>query len=129
MIKERKTMKTQSQNYIKDGHPHSCGFMSDVEEGIDDALLQDLPDYEQSIVLEWIENAFIPGKCFNHKHTSYGLKHILHGDTNIYLSNNQFKDAMLIMGYKPKDESELNWIFNISHNSPLFRRKRKKGGN
>ena len=45
--------------------------------------------------------------------TSYGLKHVLEGDTKIYLTNNQFKDATLLAGYEPVDPREYNWRFKI----------------
>ena len=60
--------------------------------------------------------------------TSYGMKHILHDDTEVYLTNNQFKDAMLLAGYKPVDPNELNWRYWIAltrdinvNPSPFFR--------
>lgn len=56
----------------------------------------------------------------NYDKTSYGLKHILEHDTGIYLTNNEFKDAMLICGYEPVNPQELNWTYCISKKSPAF---------
>ncbi len=56
-------------------------------------------------------------------HTSYGLKHILERDTGLYLTNNEFKDAMLMCGYKPTNPNDLNWCYCISKRSPAFNKK------
>lgn len=77
-------------------------------------LLSDESEETQNIVLDWIATHCIKIKTVNKRHTSYGLKHILGHDTGIYLTNNQFKHAMLISGHTPEDEHELNWFFRIS---------------
>ena len=56
-----------------------------------------------------------------YRHTSYGLKHYLEHDTGIYVTNNAFKDAMLICGFEPADPHELNWHYCISEKSPVFK--------
>jgi len=40
--------------------------------------------------------------------------------TGIYVTNNQMKDAMLMEGFRPVKENELNWVFCISEKSPVF---------
>ena len=70
------------------------------------------PD-EQETAKRWIKKVCKPAVALNKYHTSYGLKHILEGCTGVYMTNNQFKDLMLICGFKPKYEHELNWIFYI----------------
>ncbi len=77
-------------------------------------LLSDETEEVQEIVLDWIQAHCIKIKTVNKRHTSYGLKHILERDTGIYLTNNQFKHAMLIAGHMPEYEHELNWHFRIS---------------
>ena len=52
--------------------------------------------------------------------SSYGLKHMLERDTDIYMTNNQFKDAMLACDFLPVNERELNWHYCISRRSPAF---------
>ena len=47
-------------------------------------------------------------------------KHMLERDTDIYMTNNQFKDAMLACGFLPVNERELNWHYCISRRSPAF---------
>ena len=91
---------------------------------IDDNLLSDLAEDRQAVVLAWIRNNLRPRKTPNLYHTSYGLKHVLERDTGIYVTNNQFKDAMLICGYHPRDANKLNWQYCISEKSPCFKRDR-----
>ena len=100
-------------------------FISEIRDGYawtkdDEALLVDLPQEEQEIVLNWISKNIIPRKTPCEGHTSYGIKHFLEDDTKIYTTNNQFKDAMMLSGYEPVDEHLLNWTYRISKKSPAF---------
>lgn len=65
-------------------------------------------------------------KTFNTSRTSYGLKHVferkyretLSGNLGgSYVTNGQFKGAMLEAGFDVKDKSRLNWHFNASQKS------------
>lgn len=43
---------------------------------------------------------------------SYTLKHYFEeSERGFYISNGQFKGAMLAVGHAPLDETELNWVF------------------
>ena len=42
------------------------------------------------------------------------------------MTNNQFKEAMLICGFKPVDETELNWYYRIDRKSPICVEYRKR---
>lgn len=53
-------------------------------------------------------------------HTSYGMKHILESRTGSYMTNNQFKEAMMECGFFPVVVDELNWRFRIKKSSPMF---------
>lgn len=100
---------------IKNGRPYS------IENGsIDAALITEHPQEEIDLVCAWINDDLIPRKTPNDSITSYGLKHILERDTKIYLTNNEFKDAMLMCGYEPVDPQELNWYYRISQKSPAL---------
>ena len=81
---------------------------------LDDELFTDLSAEDQSNVMRWIKSHIEPTKTVNRKRCSYGLKHWLEADTGIYLSNNQFKHAMLLAGIYPVDEKQLNWMYRIS---------------
>lgn len=65
-------------------------------------------------------------KTFNTRHSSYGLKHVFERKyremlsgafEGSYITNGQFKGAMLKAGFKVKDKSRLNWHFNVSEKS------------
>lgn len=81
---------------------------------IDDALVTKLPPEAQAAVFRWIKSHIEPTNAINRKRCSYGLKHWIEADTGIYLTNNQFKHAMLIAGFYPVDERRLNWVYRIS---------------
>lgn len=91
---------------------------------VDDKLITNLSDDEQKLVLDWIHASFMPIKTVNKKHTSYGLKHLLQHETGLYLTNNQFKHAMLLSGYYPEKPGDRNWRFRISEKSPALKRTR-----
>jgi hypothetical protein len=79
---------------------------------------------EQRLIKLWISFAIRPAKT-KHWRTSYGLKHDLERDTGLYVTNPDFKGAMLAMGYDPVDPWALNWHFRIR---PASRRDRLKHG-
>ena len=78
---------------------------------VDAALITDHSPEDQKVVMDWIQANFRPSRKILRCHTSYGLKHILHHDTDLYVTNNEFKDAMLMAGYQPLDPRELNWRY------------------
>ena len=81
----------------------------------DSRLLSDLPEMIQNFVKLWITMKIRARKTPNYSSTSYGLKHILENEFGIYLTNNQFKDAMYMMGHYPTNEKDLNWYFRIDN--------------
>lgn len=104
---------------MKGGHP--CAVDSfDHDKVVDAELLSDMTDEEQRTVLKWISVNVTPGKTPNERCNSYGMKFWLEQDTRLYLTNNQFKDAMLLSGYQPVEQGELNWHFCISSKSKFF---------
>lgn len=104
---------------IRNGRPYS------IENGTEDKdLITGKSKEVQEQVMTWIRENIIPRKAVNHGHSSYGMKHILQKATGIYLTNNEFKDAMLLCGYEPVNPDELYWIYRISEKSPAFRWKR-----
>ena len=71
--------------------------------------------------MHWIKENIKPRKTPNYMHTSYGIKHLLQRDTGIYLTNGEFKDAMIKSGYDPVDSRWQNWAFCISEKSEAFK--------
>ena len=102
-----------------------CPF-HDGKISIDNETMNDLDEDTRYTVLEWIKWRIVPAKKFNFHHSSYGIKHRLQEELNLYLTNNQFKHAMLMCGYLPKDENETNWIYAISDKSPCFHSENDK---
>lgn len=112
---------------IKNGRPYTNenGF-------IDEALITERTDDEISVVDAWIRKNIRIGTKILRGHTSYGMKHMLEHDTGIYLTNNEFKDAMLLAGFQPVNPKELNWIYRVKltkdindNPSPFFRWAKK----
>jgi hypothetical protein len=83
----------------------------------------DLSEAEQEKALAWIKANVILRETLLDGHTSYGMKHVLEYRTNIYMTNNQFKEAMLLCGFYPVTVDELNWHYRVSRKSPIFRRQ------
>jgi hypothetical protein len=70
-----------------------------------------LAPVEQAALIEWITLAIKPAKTIA-PNTSYGIKHDFES-VGFYITNGQFKGAMLTAGYVPVDPEELNWEFKI----------------
>lgn len=101
---------------IKNGKPYTCerghtdfDLMSDGET----MGHMGREEFEKQ-VFEWIDMNIAPAKRAS-RDTSYSLKHKVENCTTggLYITNNQFKDAMMIKGYTPIDENELNWRYRI----------------
>lgn len=100
---------------IKDGKPYT-----DENGWIDDKLITDLSFADQENVAQWIDDNIVPCGTPNIHLSSYSLKHMLEQDTGIYLTNNQFKDALLMEGYEPVNPDDLNWIYKISVKTTIY---------
>lgn len=76
-----------------------------------------LPECDKFVLQEWIKECLGPYRTKNYNYhlpTSYGLKHRFQfGNSGFYITNGQFKGAMLAAGYEPKDPNELNWVFQL----------------
>jgi len=84
----------------------------------------ELSEERKQFLLNWIADNLLPIQTFNTKFTSYGLKHLIDDE---YFTNGEFKGAMLESGYKVKDKTTQNWVFNISQRSPIIMKKKFKG--
>lgn len=74
---------------------------------------------EQYALLYWIKNSLVRSNKYADR-SSYGVKHDFEAEA-FYISNGQFKGAMLLLGYQPRHIDDLNWIFRM-----MPRVKRKK---
>ena len=101
--------------------------------GVDGVTVEELGNYirenREKIITSLRNRKNIrTGKKILQGHTSYGMKHLLEHDTGVYLTNNEFKDAMLLAGYRPVNPNSLNWKYRIEltreindNPSPFFR--------
>lgn len=95
----------------------------DVEpcDPVDDPKAYDrLREASKKLLQLWIGLMIQPAKTAN-LCSSYGLKHEFEALTGIYVTNGQFKGAMLKASYEPVKETDKNWKFRIR---PKFKRKR-----
>ena len=81
-------------------------------------LCEEIGEQTAAAVNKWIAKNFIPQEKPNYEWSSYELKHALQNGAGIYLTNDQFKMAMLECGFKPCNHEDKNWIFAISEKSP-----------
>ena len=96
--------------------------MTELEKikGADNAHFNEMSPVVQEKVLTWIRANIFPRKTPLLNSSSYGMKHVLQDRTNIYMTNNQFKEAMLLCDFFPVHKEELNWHYCISKKSPIF---------
>lgn len=71
-----------------------------------------------SLVFGWIHDHIAPATRTYTRSTSYGFKHMVENEIGYYITNNQFKDAMLLCGYQPVNANETNWMFKIKVSLP-----------
>jgi hypothetical protein len=83
---------------------------------------ENLSDPEKKVLLNWIRENFIYIRTTNTSYSSYGLKHLYEQATGNYITNGQFKGAMLEAGFNARNKKEQNWYFNISKRSPAFKK-------
>lgn len=80
-----------------------------------------LTESQYNILIKWIKKNLLPRETFNDIKTSYGLKHLFEfSEDGFYVDNDTFKQAMLECGFKVRNPSKENWIFNISQKSPAL---------
>jgi hypothetical protein len=65
----------------------------------------------------WINENLVPRKIINKSYSSYGLRDLIERDVKQYFSNDEFKGAMLELGYRVEDPTVTNWYFGISKRS------------
>ena len=79
----------------------------------DTGIYTDLPLDIQKALIKWIERNIYGRKTANLIYSSYDLKHCAERNIKYYITNNQFKDAMLYCGFYPVNPKELNWYYKI----------------
>lgn len=77
-------------------------------------LYTDLPLEKQEALIKWIEHNIHGRKIVNFKYSSYSLKSLAERSIHYYITNNQFKDAMLHCGFYPINPAEKNCYYKIN---------------
>jgi len=96
---------------LREGRPYT-----NENNDIDSGLLTSEGRFTESqlgLIDEWIKRTFEHADEV-YPITSYGMKHWLQEKHDIYMTNNEFKDAMLLAGFEPVDPDELNWHYKVS---------------
>ncbi len=68
---------------------------------------------KKELLAYWISKAVKPASTYD-ANSSYGIKHDFEYQTGVYVSNAEFKGAMLIADYLPHDAFAQNWHFKIT---------------
>jgi hypothetical protein len=95
---------TAYKNRLIEQQNHPCNLPADYET---------LTLVEKAGLQAWIARHVQPGRLSSR--TSYGVKHDFERDpAGFYITNGQFKGAMLVAGYNPCDQDvkhDINWRF------------------
>lgn len=75
----------------------------------------ELPDIQKQVLDNWIMLNILPQKTTNKNATSYALKLLFaQSSDGFFITNKQFKEAMVRCGFLPVNKNKLNWDFRIS---------------
>lgn len=79
----------------------------------DPSEFERMPQGEQTALVTWIKKTFAPHRSIADT-DSYCLKHVFErGEGGFYVTNGQFKGAMVAAGFLPETTRENNWRFRI----------------
>ena len=71
---------------------------------------------------DWIYKNVFPRKTYNPDMTSYNIQRRFEiSENGFYATNEIIKSAMVECGFRVRNKRELNWVFNISSRSPIFK--------
>jgi len=75
---------------------------------------------KKAVLLVWIMSNIEPHRTKGYRciRSSYRLKHDFERSrAGFYITNGQFKKAMMLSGFEPKDRNALNWHFTVGKNA------------
>jgi hypothetical protein len=79
----------------------------------------ELPDIQKNALDNWITLNILPQKTSNKNYTSYALKLLFEQTPDgFFITNKQFKEAMVRCDFSPVNKNKLNWDFRVSLKSP-----------
>lgn len=97
----------------KEDYERICSELDDTRQRDHPRAYDTLSLAEKNALSYWIEHAVQASTKVDEGYSSYGLKHEYERETKLYVSNAQFKGAMLVAGYLPTKKSEQSWHFLI----------------
>ncbi len=97
----------------KEDYERICSELEDTRQKDHPRAYDTLAQPEKEALQYWIEHAIKSATKVDDEYSSYGLKREYERETNLYVSNAQFKGAMLVAGYQPIKAGEQNWHFAI----------------
>ena len=80
----------------------------------------ELQEEEQKTALAWIKQNLVPRETPLEGYSSYSIKHIMENSNGLYVTNQQFKELMLLCGFYPVKVDEKNWRYCLSMKSPAL---------
>ena len=86
----------------------------------EDEHCSELPEEELKSALAWIKQNLVPRETPLEGYSSYSIKHIMEHSIGLYVTNQQFKELMLLCGFYPVKVDEKNWRYCLSMKSPAF---------
>jgi len=112
--------------------PNRLKLLPDNEPGDKDSYeeFDDMSVGRQHALLTWIRECVVPQKNINRKSCSYSLKHDLEYVTGLYVTNGEFRGAMLYMQYAPANPHERfwNWRIKLTAAAKAAVKKARAGG-
>ncbi|MDG6245067.1 MAG: hypothetical protein QCH31_11895 [Methanolobus sp.] len=75
----------------------------------------ELSDIEIKTLDNWIMLNILPQKASKKNYTSYALKNLFEeSQDGFFITNKQFKEAMVRCNFSPVNKNKLNWDFRVS---------------
>nr|WP_321498254.1 hypothetical protein [uncultured Methanolobus sp.] len=75
----------------------------------------ELSDIEVKTIDNWIMENIVPQKGGKKTHASFALKTLFEeSSVGFFITNKQFKEAMVRCNFTPVNKNKLNWDFRVS---------------
>ena len=96
------------------------GTRFEVTTGDDCRHFSELTEEERNMVKTWLRYNVVSGAEIQREITTNEMRETLRDRTNIVLTNNQFKEAMLAIGFFPATVDEENWHYYLRRTAPII---------
>ncbi|WMW22937.1 hypothetical protein RE476_03685 [Methanolobus mangrovi] len=86
----------------------------------------ELPDDQKKALDNWITLNILPQKTPEKPYASYALKLLFEESPDgFFITNPQFKEAMVRCGFSPVNKNKLNWDFRVSLKPPELKKSKR----